>query len=163
VLLSIGRRGTPRKLGVPGEDQDKVAYRLVDPELYEHQNLLVVGAGDSALEAAIALSEQPGNKVTVAVRGPAIGRPKQENLDRLNAAVGAGRVELLLETTVARIDVDRVALSCKGMETILPNDFVFVFAGGTLPTDLLEKSGIAIAKHFGKRVVRQPRSEPRAR
>jgi thioredoxin reductase/ferredoxin len=158
VLLAIGRRGTPRKLGVPGEEQDKVAYRLVDPELYEHQHLLVVGAGDSALEAALALAEQPGNTVTVAVRGPAIGRPKQANLDRLHAAVGAGRIDLRLETTVARIDVDRVVLHSRGAETILPNDFVFVFAGGTLPTELLEKSGIAIAKHFGKRVVKQPRA-----
>lgn len=155
VMLCLGRRGTPRKLDVPGEELEKVAYRLVDPELYQHQHLLVVGAGDSAIEAAVALGAQEGNQVTLAVRGAALGRPKQENIDRLEQAQARGQVNVCFETTVARVELDRVVLVDKGQERVLPNDYVFVMAGGVLPTDLLEKSGITIERHFGKRRERK--------
>jgi thioredoxin reductase (NADPH) len=153
VLLAIGRRGTPRKLGVPGEDQEKVAYRLIDPELYEDQHVLVVGAGDSAVEAAVSLGEQPGNRVTLSYRGKVIDRPKKANLERLAAAEAAGKVTVLLESGVVRIDVDRVELEQRGERVVIPNDFVFVFAGGVLPTAFLEAAGIGIRTHYGKRVV----------
>jgi thioredoxin reductase/Pyruvate/2-oxoacid:ferredoxin oxidoreductase delta subunit len=152
VILAVGRRGTPRRLGVPGEELSKVAYRLVDPELIHHSHVLVVGGGDSALEAACALAEQPGNRVTLSYRGAALARAKAGNKERLDAAVAAGTVNLLLGTEVATIAPDRVALK-GGPEPIeLPNDFVYVFAGGVLPTDFLRASGIEIERHFGGRV-----------
>lgn len=153
VVLALGRRGTPRKLGCQGEDTEKVAYRLIDPELYKHQHLLVVGGGDSAVEAAVALSEQPGNRVTLSYRRAEINRPKADNLERLRKAEQAGTIETVLESEVERIDLDRVTLTQRGQEIVLPNDFVFVFAGGVLPTKLLEGAGIRIETHYGKRVV----------
>ena len=126
VLLAIGRRGTPRKLDVPGATEDKVAYLLQDAHLYTDQDLLVVGGGDSAVEAACALSESEGNRVWLAHRGPRLNRPRKANQDRLRDAVRRGRVELLLSTSVARIGPDRVVLDQEGEQLVLPNDHVFV-------------------------------------
>lgn len=154
VILAVGRRGTPRRLGVPGEDLAKVAYRLLDPELVQHAHVLVVGGGDSALEAACALAGQPGNRVTLSYRGKALARAKPANVERLQAAVQAGQVRLLLGTEVSAIAPDRVTLT-GGPEPIeLPNDQVYVFAGGVLPTDFLRAAGIVIERHFGDRVER---------
>lgn len=153
VVLAVGRRGTPRRLGVAGEEHEKVAYRLIDPELYRHQHLLVVGGGDSAIEAACALAEQPGNRVALSYRGASFNRAKPANRARLDALVAGGGVRLLLESDVVSIDVDRVALRVKGEgEIVLPNDYVFVFAGGVLPTEFLEKAGLTVRTHFGRRV-----------
>jgi thioredoxin reductase/Pyruvate/2-oxoacid:ferredoxin oxidoreductase delta subunit len=161
VVLAIGRRGTPRRLGVPGEALEKVAYRLIDAAEYQDQHLLVVGGGDSAVEAAVALGEQPGNRVTLSYRKPTMNRPKAANLERLDAAVAAGQVTLALGTTVDRIDIDRVQLGGEGGEREIANDYVFVFAGGVLPTGFLKAAGIEIQTHHGKRVVRHE-SAPRA-
>ena len=152
VLICVGRRGTPRTLGVPGEEQEKVAYRLIDAELYDHKHILVVGGGDSAVEAACSLSEQPGNKVWLSYRKSVINRPKAANVERLKQATQQERVTLVLESTVSRIELDRVAIDQKGEQIVLPNDFVFVFAGGILPTSFLEKAGIRLQTHYGKRI-----------
>lgn len=152
VLLTVGRRGTPRRLEVPGEDLAKVTYRLVDPELYQDSHLLVAGAGDSALEAACTLAEQPGNKVTLMHRGKVIDRPKPANLERLKVAEREGRVVVMLETLPVRVDIDRVELSQKGVRVVIPNDFVFVLIGGVLPTDFLKAAGVAVSTHYGKRI-----------
>ncbi len=153
VILAIGRAGIPRKLGAIGEDQEKVAYWLKDPEAFTYEHMLVVGGGDSAVEAAIALGEQPGNRVFLSYRKASFTRPKKKNVERLRDAVKAGQVELVLESTVKEIGVDRVILDQKGEELVLPNDYVFVFAGGILPTDFLRKAGIRIKRHHGKRVI----------
>jgi len=153
VLLCLGRRGTPRKLGVPGEEQEKVAYSLLEPELYQYQHLLVVGGGDSAVEAAITLGEQEGTRVWLSYRKASLTRPKKKNIERLRKAVKEGRVELLLESTVSAIEADRVLLKQQGEEIVFPNDFVFVFAGGVLPTKFLQAAGIVVQRHHGKRVV----------
>ncbi|MCB9673558.1 MAG: NAD(P)-binding domain-containing protein [Alphaproteobacteria bacterium] len=160
VILAIGRRGSPRKLGCPGEDLEKVAYRLVDAEKYSYQHILVVGGGDSAVEAAVSLGEQPGNRVTLSYRGKDINRPKEDNLKRLQAAVAAGTVDLKLESTVERIDLDRAVLKHHGELLTLPNDFVFVFAGGVLPIQLLTDAGIEIERHHGKKKVKLKRAKP---
>ena len=152
VLLCLGRRGTPRKLRVPGEDQEKVAYALLEPDLYQFQHLLVVGGGDSAVEAAITLGEQEGNRVWLSYRKANITRPKKKNLKRLKDAVKAGNVELILESNVQEIGADRVVVMQNGEEIVLPNDFVFVFAGGVLPTKFLQAAGIVVQRHFGKRI-----------
>jgi thioredoxin reductase (NADPH) len=153
VVLAVGRRGTPRHLGVPGEELPKVAYRMLDAEAIHHEHLLVVGGGDSAVEAALALSESPGNRVSLSYRRNTLTRPKKKNLEKLKAAVAAGRVNLLLESTVTEITPDRVVLATPAEpELVLPNDRVFVFAGGVLPTQLLIDAGIQIERHFGERV-----------
>lgn len=149
VLLTVGRRGTPRRLGVPGEDAEKVAYRLIDPERYEHQHLLVVGGGDSAVEAAMALGAQGTNKVTLSYRKDNLSRPRPANTEALEQAVAAGQVELLLGSVVKRIDPDRVHLAVGDRIEELANDFVFVFAGGVLPTQFLRDAGVTIRRHHG--------------
>lgn len=152
VLLAVGRRGTPRRIDVPGEELDKVTYRLLEPERYQHGHLLVVGGGDQALEAAYALAEQPGNRVTLSYRGASLSRPRAENRRRLEDKVEAGQVTLLLESEVRRIGVDRVVLDQSGEELVIPNDFVFIFAGGVLPTAFLQRMGIRMETHHGTTV-----------
>ncbi|MDP9044647.1 MAG: NAD(P)-binding domain-containing protein [Pseudomonadota bacterium] len=149
VLLAIGRRGSPRKLDVPGEELPKVVYRLVDAQQYRGMSVLVVGGGDSALEAAIALSEEPGTTVTLSYRGDAFARVKGKNRDRLQAQVAAARIRVLLGTQIASIESEQVHLkSPSGVES-LPNDAVIVCAGGVLPTPLLQKVGIAFETKYG--------------
>ena len=148
VVLCLGRRGTPRKLGVPGEELPKVVYDLVDAASYENCNLLVVGGGDSAIEAAIALSEQPGNQVLLSYRKHAFFRIKPKNEKRLQQSLDAGKLELLFSSQVRSIDAETVTLEAKteegGSETrTIPNDDVFVFAGGIPPFDLLKNSGVS--------------------
>jgi len=149
VLLSIGRRGSPRKLDVPGEEAPKVVYRLVDPEQYKGQHVLVVGGGDSALEAAIALADQPGTTVTLSYRSEAFSRVKEPNRRRVQEQSEAGRLNVLLKSTVQKIEADEVVLKTEGGEQTLPNDWVVVCAGGVLPTPLLQKVGIEFATKFG--------------
>ena len=152
VLLCVGRRGTPRRLDVPGDEAEKVAYRLIDPELYQHQHILVVGGGDSALEAACSLADQTGNTVALSYRKTVINRPKPANRERLSQCCEAGKVRLLLGSTVQRVELDRVVLNHGDEEVVLANDFVFVFAGGIMPTKFLSKAGISMQRHFGERI-----------
>jgi thioredoxin reductase (NADPH) len=149
VLLTLGRRGSPRKLDVPGEESPKVVYRLIDPNQYDGQAVLVVGGGDSALEAALALSERPSTEVTLSYRSEAFGRVKQKNRDLLEKAQKAGRVRVELESTVKDIEADKVNLQTKGGLVSLRNDAVIVCAGGLLPTPLLQKIGIEFETKHG--------------
>ncbi len=148
VVLAMGRRGTPRKLGVPGEDLPKVTYRLLEPERYAGARVLVVGGGDSAVEAAIALGEA-GAAVHLSYRKGAFSRIKPKNQRRLDAAVEAGRVSLLLNTHVAEIHPDRVVFEEEEVAD-LPNDYVLIFAGGVLPTAFLEAAGVAVRTFRGE-------------
>ena len=150
VLLTIGRRGSPRKLGVPGEKSGKVAYRLLDPEKFHDLKLLVVGGGDSAAEAVVALSEQPGSVVHLSYRRDTVYRIKEKNRERLERAIAAGRITPLFQSEVRRIEADTVFLEQNGMEIALANDQVFVFAGGELPTEFLKKVGIEFSRKFGE-------------
>lgn len=149
VLLAIGRRGTPRKLGVEGEELPKVVYRLIDPEQYQGQKVLVVGGGDSALEAALAISEQPETDVTLSYRSDAFGRVKIRNRQRLEDAQSNKRVRVILNSNVLRIDPATVLLKCAEEQIELPNDAVIISAGGVLPIDLLKKTGIRFETKHG--------------
>ncbi|MBI5716575.1 MAG: NAD(P)-binding domain-containing protein [Burkholderiales bacterium] len=149
VLLTMGRRGTPRKLEVPGEDGPQVVYRLVDPAQYDGQAVLVVGGGDSALEAALALAERPGTTVTLSYRSAAFSRVKARNRDGLAAQQAAGRVAVELESTVTSIEPGRVQLKTTQGEKSLRNDAVIVCTGGQLPIGLLQKAGVAFETHHG--------------
>lgn len=150
VLLAIGRRGTPRRLGIPGEDLPKVVYRLIDPAQYRGRRVLVVGGGDSAIEAALACADEPGTQVVIAYRGDAFSRAKAANRDRLEAASAAGRrIEVLLEAEIACIGTETVDLTCGGAPRRIANDAVIVQAGGVLPTELLRSIGVAIETKHG--------------
>ncbi len=149
LVLAIGRRGTPRKLGVPGEQLPKVTYRLIDPEQYRGQRVLVVGGGDSALEAAVTLAEQPGTAVTLSYRGAVFDRAKKRNRERLEAASAAGRLTVLLESNVKAIDPDAALIDQRGERVRVPNDAVIVSAGGILPTEFLKEIGIEVETKFG--------------
>lgn len=151
VLLAIGRRGTPRKLGVVGEKSSKVAYRLLEPEQYRGRKVLVVGGGDSAIEAALSLSEQRGTQVTLSYRKNVFSRIKAMNENRLNSALAAGQITSILESNVVEIKREVVAIQQNGDVRSIPNDYVFIFAGGELPTEFLKKMGIRVEKKFGQR------------
>lgn len=148
-ILALGRRGTPRRLGVPGEDSERVLYQLVDAADYIDQKVLVVGGGDSAIEAALALAAQSGNKVTLSYRRNAFFRIKTRNRDSLEKAVHEGRLNVILNSQVQLIDPAYVKLEIRSEDETAHElkriawDFVFVFAGGEPPYPLLQASGIA--------------------
>jgi len=149
VLLAIGRRGTPRKLGVPGEELPKVVYRLIDPDQYAGQHVLVVGGGDSALEAAASIAESAGASVVLSYRGESFDRAKQRNRDRVSQAARTGRVEVLLSSNVRQIGPDSVAIEHVGRVVNVRNDTVIVNAGGVLPSDFLRRIGIHVETKYG--------------
>jgi thioredoxin reductase (NADPH) len=149
VVLALGRRGTPRKLGVPGEELSKVVYRLLEPENYKGSHCLVIGGGDAAIEAAIALGEA-GATVHLAHRGDVFDRIKPKNQQKLDASTGAGKVKLLLKAQTKQIRPDAVALEVGGAAQEVKNDFVLIFAGGVLPTAFLEKAGVQVKTMKGE-------------
>lgn len=149
VLLTIGRRGTPRKLGVPGEELPKVTYRLIDPAEYAGQNVLVVGGGDSALEAAHSIAEQPGSKVTLSYRSEAFNRAKAANRSKIDALSAARRMQVLMSSNVREIDADSVVIEYKDKVHRLPNQAVIICAGGILPTGFLKSIGVEVETKYG--------------
>jgi thioredoxin reductase/NAD-dependent dihydropyrimidine dehydrogenase PreA subunit len=149
VLLSIGRRGTPRKLGVPGEDLSKITYRLIDPEQYRNQHVLVVGGGDSALEAAHSIADEPGTTVTLSYRSGAFSRAKKKNRAKVDAAVDAGKINLLLSSNVVEFTSEKVTIDKEGEKIVIPNDAAIICAGGILPTGFLKETGIDVETKHG--------------
>jgi thioredoxin reductase (NADPH) len=149
LLLTIGRRGTPRKLGVPGEELSKVAYRLMDPEQYQGKHVLVVGGGDSALEAGWSIAEVDGTTVTLSYRSGAFSRAKKKNREKIAAAEAAGRVKIMMNSNVVGITADSVGIETEGNIEKIANDAVIISAGGILPTGFLKEIGIAVETKFG--------------
>lgn len=149
VLLAIGRRGTPRKLGIPGEELPKVVYRLIDAEQYRGQRVLVVGGGDSALEAAASVAESGAAAVTLSYRGEAFGRAKSRNRERVAAAQQSGQLTVMLNSQVRRIDTGTATVEQQGRIQRIANDAVIVNAGGVLPDDFLRTIGIAVDTKYG--------------
>ncbi len=149
VLLCIGRRGTPRKLGVPGEELPKVVYRLIDPEQYRQQRVLVVGGGDSALEAATSIAAEAGTTVTLSYRSAAFSRAKGRNRALVEEMAGAGRLQVLMESNVKEILPHQVRIEQRGEMLELDNDAVIICAGGILPTPFLKEIGIEVETKYG--------------
>jgi thioredoxin reductase (NADPH) len=149
VLLAIGRRGTPRKLGVPGEELPKVVYRLIDPEQYRGQQVLVVGGGDSALEAAASVAELGDTRVTLSYRGEAFQRAKTRNRSRVEQAKSNGQLEVLLGSQIRNIQPDEVLLQQSGRDISVRNHAVIVNAGGILPNDFLRSIGVEVETKYG--------------
>ena len=142
VVLAMGRRGTPRKLEVPGEDLAKVAYQLIDAQSYQNNKILVVGGGDSAVEAAIGLAKQPGNITTISYRKEKFMRIKKKNEDRIKAMIADKKITPLFNSQVLEIKEKSVIIKTEKGQLELANDFVFVFAGGVPPFQLLKDMGI---------------------
>lgn len=153
VLLAIGRRGSPRKLNVKGENKPKVFYRLLEPELINEKNILVVGGGDSAVESAMLLADS-NNKVALSYRAEAFSRLKPMNASRIQDYAAKKSVELIFNSNVEEIRDDEVLISASEKKIKLPNDLVYIFAGGELPTKFLEKIGIRITTKFGEALLK---------
>lgn len=149
VLLCIGRRGTPRKLGVPGEDRSKVLYSLADPEQYRGQKVMVVGGGNSALEAAISIAQEPDTSVILSYRSPRFSRAAPKNLDKLKMMEESGLIKVLMESQVLEIGDKAVKLSKDDKTWEEGNDQVIICAGGVLPTPLLKRIGIEVETKYG--------------
>jgi thioredoxin reductase/Pyruvate/2-oxoacid:ferredoxin oxidoreductase delta subunit len=149
VLLAIGRRGMPRKLGVPGEDRDKVVYRVIDPDQYRNLHVLVVGGGDSALEAATTIAAEAGTTVTLSYRSGAFTRAKAKNRARVEEMAAAGRLRVLLNSNVVSIGEKDVTVDSGGSVETMPNDAVVISAGGILPSGFLRSVGIEVETKWG--------------
>ena len=149
VLLAIGRRGTPRTLGIPGEDLPKVVYQLIDEEQYRGRHVLIVGGGDSALEAAAHLAALPGTMVTMSYRGDHFVRARISNRQRIENLVRDGAMRLMMPSTLHRVTGNAVEIEAGGQAVTLQNDAVIICAGGILPSEFLKKAGIAMETKYG--------------
>jgi len=146
VVLAMGRRGTPRRLGVPGEDSEKVLYDIIEMEAFAEQSVLVVGGGDSAVESALGLANQKGTTVSLSYRGTEFSRVKERNQAKLEAAVEQKRVQLLLGTEVREVRPQSVILEKADALYELPNDVVIVRIGGEAPYPFLQRMGVRIVR-----------------
>ena len=159
VILATGMRGNPRKLGVPGEDLPKVTYRLLEAEQYNGCDVLVVGGGDAALEAAMQLAEQSEAQVSISYRGENFGKCRDANRKKMATLVQARRVQALMNSEVNKVTDDEVVLTVAGSPVVIANDYVIVNVGGELPTEFLTKMQISMEKHFGEE-LKKPHSAP---
>lgn len=147
VVLALGKSGSPRKLGVPGEDLPKVMYRLIEADHYVNNKILVVGGGDSAIEAAMGLGHQVGNQVTLSYRKEAFSRIKERNAQRIQESIRKSKVKVMFNSNPVEFKKDSVVLEANGKTQEIPNDYVWIFAGGEPPTAFLKKIGVG----FGMR------------
>jgi len=146
IVLALGRRGTPRKLDVKGEEQPKVMYSLIEADHYTNANILVVGGGDSAVEAAMGLAHQKGNKVTLSYRKETFSRIKERNTQRINECINNNMLDVVFNSSPVEIREKDVLLEVDGITRELPNDYVWVFAGGIPPNAFLQKVGIQLGQ-----------------
>jgi len=153
IVLAIGRRGTPTKLLIPGEMSEKVAYRLLEPEIIVGKNICVVGGGDSAIESALLLAEQ--NKVTLSYRKDSFSRIKQKNRESIKEAIDKGLIDMKFNSQLISIESGIVSYKYIDKEEIyqIENDLVYIFAGGELPTAFLKKMGINITTKYGEALL----------
>jgi len=142
VILALGKAGEPRKLGVKGEDLPKVMYRLIEADHYINKKILVIGGGDSAVEAAMGLASQTGNKVTLSYRSERFSRIKERNTKRIEDFIKSGKMIVLFNSSPVEFTEQSVILEVNGTRQEIPNDFVWIFAGGTPPTAFLKKVGV---------------------
>jgi thioredoxin reductase (NADPH) len=144
VILGLGRSGNPRKLGVKGEELPKVMYRLIETDHYINKRILVVGGGDSAVEAAMGLANQKGNTVTLSYRRETFGRIKERNAQRIQEYMRSKTVEVLFNSQPTEFHTQKAVLQVNGSTREIPNDYVWIFAGGEPPRAFLEKIGVRL-------------------
>ena len=144
VILALGRAGEPRKLGVKGEELPKVMYRLIEADHYINKKILVIGGGDSAVEAAMGLANQSGNQVTLSYRGEQFSRIKDRNAKRIEDCMRSGKVRVLFNSNPVEFTAESAILESNGTRQEIPNDFVWLFAGGTPPNAFLKKIGVGL-------------------
>jgi len=144
VILGLGRSGNPRKLGVKGEELPKVMYRLIETDHYINKRILVVGGGDSAIEAAMGLASQKGNSVTLSYRRESFGRIKERNAQRIQEYTRSKTVEVLFNSQPTEFHKEKAVLQVNGSTREIPNDYVWIFAGGEPPRAFLEKIGVRL-------------------
>jgi thioredoxin reductase len=144
VILALGRRGSPRKLDIPGEQLGKVMYSLLDAEAYTGAKILVVGGGDSAVETALGLAHQRGNTVTLSYRKGEFSRIKERNAQRMKEYTKAGKLTVILNSRPVEIRERSVVLEVAGGKRELPNDYVWVLAGNLPPNDFLQQVGVEL-------------------
>ena len=147
VVLALGRTGTPRKLGVKGEELSKVMYRLIEADHYVNKSILVVGGGDSAVEAALGLASQTGNEVTLSYRQGRFSRIKERNAQRIEDYRRSGKIKVIFNSVPAEFKPESVVIQVDRVPREIPNHYVWIFAGGTPPYDFLKKIGVG----FGMR------------
>ncbi len=154
VLLAIGRRGSPRKLNIPGEMSEKVAYRLLEPELIKNKKIVVVGGGDSAIETALLLADE--NEVTLSYRGEVFSRLKTRNKQSIEEAIAEGKINVMMNSNLVSIEEKFVHVKIGDNEQAQPmeNDLVYIFAGGELPTQFLKNVGIEITTRYGEALLK---------
>jgi len=154
VLIAIGRRGTPRKLNVQGEETEKVAYRLLEPEEIKGKNILVIGGGDSAIESALLLADE--NTVTLSYRSESFNRIKVKNAEKINEAIKNKLIDVKFNSKIVSIDTDFVTYTMNDSSEIMKmkNDLVYIFAGGELPTQFLKKIGIEVTTKYGESIMK---------
>jgi thioredoxin reductase len=141
-VLALGKSGSPRKLGAKGEELPKVMYRLIEADHYVNKRILVVGGGDSAIEAAMGLGHQVGNQVTLSYRKEAFTRIKERNAQRIQESLRKGKVKVVFNSSPVEFRNDSVILEVNGKTQEIPNDYVWIFAGGEPPTSFLKKIGV---------------------
>jgi len=173
VVLAIGRRGTPRKMGVPGEEHEKVVYALTDPEQYDGAKVLVVGGGDSAVEAAMQLANESSAEVSISYRNAEFSSCREANRTKIAGLIGAGKIKAFLPSQVKAVDPDAVHLDAGGTAVTVPNDFVIVNIGGELPAEFLAAVGVSMRRFhgealhaqtpaYGTAIIGEPGKRPRA-
>ena len=146
AILALGRRGTPRKLGIPGEELPKVMYGLIEADAYVNSKILVVGGGDSAVEAAMGLAYQKGNQVTLSYRQEEFSRLKERNALRIREAMKTRKLRVLFSSRPVEVREASVLVDVAGTMTEIPNDWMWVFAGGEPPSAFLQKVGVAMGE-----------------
>ncbi len=146
IVLATGQRGNPRKLGVPGEDQPHVYHRLYSPRKYHDEEILVVGGGNSAVEAALTLSER--NKVVLSYRGSEFARIFKDNRKKIDEAVAAGRVEMVFNSQIREFRGKEAVLSIdrggSQDERTVRTNHVFILIGADVPVKFLTALGIRL-------------------
>jgi thioredoxin reductase (NADPH) len=146
VILALGRAGEPRKLGVKGEDLSKVMYRLIEADHYINKKILVIGGGDSAVEAAMGLASQTGNQVTLSYRSERFSRIKERNTKRIEDFMRSNKLKVLFKSNPVEFKPESVILDVDGTQQEIPNDYVWIFAGGTPPNTFLKKIGVGFGE-----------------
>ncbi len=146
VVLALGRTGTPKKLGVKGEELSKVMYRLIEVDHYVNKKILIVGGGDSAVEAAMGLASQVGNTVTLSYRKGEFSRIKERNAVRIREFMAKKKLSVIFNSGPVEFKEGSVVLDVSGELKEIPNDFAWIFAGGVPPNDFLKKIGVAFGE-----------------